>query len=75
MWPGVVCRSWGGSPSKANGHANGTTGPSPSALLAHKIATLLQLEDLSDLFSRAFLDTVPQVCGMSLVKLIEADRS
>ena len=52
------CRLWGGSASKygdapANGH--GSAAPTPEALLGHKIDALLQLEDLSDLFSRAFL--------------------
>ena len=49
-------RLWGGSASKygdaaANGH--GSAAPTPEALLGHKIDTLLQLEDLSDLFSRS----------------------
>ena len=51
-------RLWGGSASKyGNGAANGhgSAAPTPEALLGHKIDTLLQLEDLSDLFSRAFL--------------------
>lgn len=53
----ACCRSWGGSTSKyLNGTVNGhSSNPTPEALLHHKIDTLLQLEDLSDLFSRAFL--------------------
>lgn len=49
-------RLWAGTTKYSNGTPNGHGAfPTPRDLLQHKIDTLLQLEDLSDLFSRAFL--------------------